>query len=196
MTQDRPSTGVVRCPSCEVALTRERLNRDAFSPCPTCGALLQVDTYPALDREIEEGKAGETLLVDDDASCFYHPAKKAVVACQGCGRFLCSLCDVELDGQHICPSCLEAGRFQEKPLSLQNKRILHEEIAMALAIFPALLIFPTIVTAPATLFYVIRYWNRDPGILPKRRFKMVLAFILASLQVAAWAMGIGTAMLY
>jgi len=186
MILETPSSGTIRCPACNVALDKETGHLEELSPCPACGALLQIEIFPALNRRIEQGKAAESLLVDDDSSCFYHPTKKAVVCCEGCGRFLCSLCQVELENCNLCPSCLEGGREGDLPRLLHNRHFLHGEVALALSIFPLLFIFPTIVTAPAVLFYVIWFWKDYSGVLSQQRLKMILAFLLASSQVLLW----------
>ena len=39
-----------------------------------------------------EDRAASAL--DGEASCYFHAHKRAAVPCDGCGRFLCSLCDL------------------------------------------------------------------------------------------------------
>ena len=128
-------------------------------------------------------------MVEGESGCFYHPQKKAVRPCDGCGRFLCGLCDCELQGRHFCPACLEAGRTKGKIQSLENQRTLYDSIALALAIYPVVLVFSiyfTIITAPMALFVAIRYWKSPLGILRRTKTRFVVAIILASLQIAGW----------
>src|SRR5208283_5002530 len=102
--------------------------------------------------------AGEPLLVEGQSSCFYHPAKKASIVCDGCGRFLCGLCDLDLNGRHVCPVCLEAGRKKSKFKDLENTRVLWDQLALAAAIVPPLLCgWPMAVGAPMALYLVLRY---------------------------------------
>src|SRR5437868_4454851 len=112
MTQPRPSASpsTLSCPKCRQPLTAAVLTGDGTVACMACGASLYVDVFPALFRPVATGKSGETVLVEGESTCFYHPQKKAIVPCDLCGRFLCALCDLELGGQHLCPSCLESGR--------------------------------------------------------------------------------------
>ena len=42
----------------------------------------------------------DALLSEGESSCFYHPNKRAVVPCDQCGRFLCTLCRVDF-GQRV-----------------------------------------------------------------------------------------------
>jgi hypothetical protein len=146
-----------------------------------------VEAFPALLKERSSGTSGEALIVDDEASCFYHPKKKAVIPCGSCGRFLCSLCDVEFNGRHLCPSCLARGKRKGKIKNLQNHRILYDNIALSFAFIPILAIWPTILTAPISLFLVIRYWNAPTSIVPRNKWRFVLAFIIAGLQIVGWS---------
>lgn len=148
---------------------------------------MRVDVFPALFTGFVRGESGETLLVESESSCFYHPKKKAVVPCENCGRFLCALCDVDLNGQHLCPACIETGKKKQKITSLDNHRVLYDSIAVHLAVLPVIFMWPfTIVTAPIALFVAIRYWKAPLSIIRRTKIRYVAAIIFASLQVAGW----------
>src|SRR5438093_9185003 len=95
------------CPKCGVALIAGGFNQPVLFPCTGCESLLQVEVFPAFFRRNTPGESGEIVLVEGESTCFYHAGKKAVLPCHGCGRFLCALCDCELNGEHFCPACLE-----------------------------------------------------------------------------------------
>src|SRR5512134_236354 len=109
----------VQCPSCQVVLTEGVFNQPELRPCPRCGTPLQIEVFPALFRQLAPGSNAETVMVEGESTCFYHPNKKAVLPCEACGRFVCALCDCELHGQHYCPACLEVGRKKRKIKSLE-----------------------------------------------------------------------------
>jgi len=165
------------------------VNRPALAPCPGCGAALQVEIYPALFRKVTPGRDGELLVVETEASCFYHPQKKAVLPCEGCGRFLCALCDCELHGQHFCPACLETGKKKGKIKRLENERTLYDNIALALAIYPMLIFYLTIITAPMAMYIALRYWNAPRSIVNRPKLRLIFAIFFAGLEVAGWALG-------
>jgi hypothetical protein len=181
------TTALIHCPKCKAALLNHAFNRDAFAPCPSCTASLQIEIFPAMFRRAEAGRAGEVIMMEGEASCFYHPQKKAVLPCEGCGRFLCALCDCEHQGQHLCPSCLETGRTKGKIKSLENKRTRYDNMAIALAILPFLIFYFTLITAPMTLYVAIRYWKSPLGLTQRSRIKLVIAAVIASLQITGWA---------
>jgi hypothetical protein len=177
---------LVQCPKCQASLFEGVFNQPELWPCPTCGVPVQIEVFPALFRPLAAGREGEAVMVEGESSCFYHPDKKAVLPCEGCGRFLCALCDCELHGQHFCPACLEAGKTKGKIKSIENERTLYDSIALALAALPLLIFYLTFITAPAALFVAIRYWNKPRSIVHYTRFRYILAIVLAGLQIGGW----------
>ena len=177
------------CPGCRTPLGEGMFNHPDLTPCPACGAPVQVEVFPALFRPAARGRDGETLMVEGESSCFYHPQKKAVVPCQGCGRFLCALCDCELHGEHFCPACLEVGRQKGRITRLEDQRTLYDGIALSLAILPLLIFYFTIVTAPIALYIAIRYWNAPRSVVHRTRIRLVVAIVLATLQIVGWGVG-------
>jgi hypothetical protein len=176
----------IACPKCKAVLGSEFFNQTAWQACPSCTAELRVEVFPALFRE-DKTTLAESVMVEGEASCFYHPGKKAVVVCEACGRFLCALCDVDFNGRHLCPACLEAGRQKGKIAKLQNTRARHDRIAITLAVLPLLMFYVTIFTAPAALFYAIWHWKSPGSIVPnRRRLNLVIAMVFASLEIAGW----------
>jgi hypothetical protein len=139
-----------------------------------------------LFRKAAAGPNAETLIVESESGCFYHPQKKAVRPCDGCGRFLCSLCDCELNGQHFCPSCLESGKTKGKIKSLDQQRTLYDSVALSLAVYPILIFYFTIITAPMALFVAIRYWKAPPSLVRRSKARFIAAIIVALLQLAGW----------
>ncbi len=176
----------VQCPKCRAWLLEGIFNLPELSPCPACGVPLQVEIFPALFRKINPGQGGEAVMVEGESSCFYHPQKKAVLPCDGCGRFICALCDCQLNGQHFCPVCLETGKTKGKIKSLDNQRTLYDSIALSLAIFPLLIFYFTLITAPMALFIAIRYWKSPPSLVHRNKVRFVVAIIFAVLQIAGW----------
>lgn len=142
--------------------------------------------FPAFFREMAPGTTGEKTLFDDESSCFYHPTKKAVVPCDICGRFLCALCDVDMNGQHMCPSCIDAGKSKGKMEQLEVERTRWDVIALTLSILTWIppLLYLIMFTAPATLFIVIRHWNTTLSPVRPNRWRFVAAFLMAVCQLA------------
>ncbi len=187
--------GMLLCDRCRLVLPDAVFNTPEPVACPGCHAPLLARVFPAFRRPPAVAPTAESVGSEEDASCFYHARKKAVVPCSRCGRFLCALCDLELDGRHLCPSCVEAGRVAGGRAALADglplrPRTLHDKIALTLAtvpLFPLFWLF-TLLTAPVALFLSIRYWHepaRSP--VPRGRWRLVLAGVLALGQLGVWA---------
>lgn len=161
----------------------------AFAPCPSCGAELQVEVFPALTRPLAQGHAGEALIVTGESPCFYHEHKKAAAVCDACGRFLCGLCDCELAGRHYCPGCLESGRKQGNIEQLETSRPLHARQALVLAILPLF------ITGLAALYLAVRHWKTPGSLVSPQPWVMPTALVLSLVQTIAFSVLILAAIL-
>ncbi len=173
----------INCPICRTPLPAEQCNTDSL--CTKCSAPLHCIAYPALLKEQEIAHAEE---VDDkeQASCFYHPAKQAVIDCSHCGRFLCALCDLDMGTSHICPVCLERGKDQQGVIEQKQGCVRYDILVLALAFWPFLLIMPlTLFSAPLTLYLTGKYYNTPISITPVKRWRFLVAAVLAIAQLIA-----------
>jgi hypothetical protein len=184
------NTSLVACSKCKTLLLDDVFNIGKFGRCPNCNASLQIQVFPALFRQFAPGRQAETVVEESESSCFYHPGKRASLPCDACGRFLCALCDCELNEQHFCPGCLESGRKKGKIKKLENQRTLYDNMALTLAIYPLLIFWLTIVTAPISIYLVIRHWNTPTSIVHRSKVRFIFALIIASLQIAGWIIAI------
>ncbi len=111
MTQTPASHGVmppatpVRLLSCPGNACRGLLHQAANGTfhCDTC----RLEVNAELFNPIAPAFASPELAMSDDATCVYHPQKKAVTVCQGTGNFICSLCAVEIKGKTYSVQYLE-----------------------------------------------------------------------------------------
>jgi hypothetical protein len=179
---------VLNCTHCNAPLSKTAANTHSLVACAACGSSLRVDVYPAIARSLPAGRIGEALQVDKEAGCFYHPRKKAVIPCATCGRFLCALCDVALNGQHLCPACLEKGKTRHKIKNLENHRTCYDTIALTVAIVSNLIFWFTIFTAPLVIYLSLRHWNSPSSIIPRSKIRFILALIIAGAQIAGWVL--------
>jgi hypothetical protein len=185
MPSSSTDPGIV-CYQCNSPLPVSVFNTMEEARCPSCSSHIRVFAYQALWKGAEAGKSAETILDDAEAGCFYHGQKKAVVTCSHCGRFLCALCDVELEGAHYCPPCIESAGKKRRMETLENRRILYDDIALSLVILPMLFFYFTVLTAPVALYISIRYWNAPGSIIPRSKLRFVVAICLSILQIAGW----------
>src|SRR5258705_11178390 len=120
----------IRCDVCSWPLPSETWNREHGISCPGCSARIQVLVFPAMER-VGSGAPPEALGEETEASCFYHSRNRAAVVCDECGRFLCKLCELPVDGRHICPTCFDSGLRGRKLRDLDTRRVMYDSIALA-----------------------------------------------------------------
>jgi hypothetical protein len=185
LTDASLTPATVFCSGCGAPLGGTFFNSGKEFRCGRCGAKLSVEVFPALFQQ-PQVQSGERLSSTEEASCFYHPQKKAAAICASCGRFLCTLCETDFAGKCLCPSCIDRGRSGETMEELVTHRALPDSMALSLAILPMLFFPVTVVTAPMALFLAIRYWRRPGSILPRRRIRFVLAILIALGQIVGW----------
>ena len=183
MTMTSPS---IKCSRCSHAMDPAAFTGTTVARCPACRRELTVALFPALWQP-PAAAAPETLIAAEEASCFYHEANRAAVVCDGCGRFLCKLCAIELRGQHLCPVCVAAGVRKKNVAALDHSRFLHGRIAVTLAVLPILAWPLTCLTAPAAVFTALRYWKQPAGLTGSGGHgNHIIALILGSAQIAVW----------
>ena len=180
------SAVALSCPRCMAPLTSTAPVTGERPQCPRCLSVFEIEIFPAFFRSPAAVQEAERVLIEGESTCFNHADKKAILPCHSCGRFLCALCDCEVKGEHFCPSCLEAGASKGKIKSLENRRTRHDSIALALALAPMLFFYITLVTAPVTLYVVIKYWNTPLSVVRRTRVRFVVAAIVAVLQIVGW----------
>ena len=180
------SSVAVACPRCQSSLPGALCNAGTPVSCPACETPIQVEVFPAFFKPAGAGPSGETILEEGVSSCFYHEQKKAVVHCDACGRFLCALCDLDLNGQHLCPACLQAGKKKGSIPELENRRTVYGSAALSLVILP-LLIWPvTLITAPLAIGLAIFSFFRPSSLVSRNRLSAWLALSIGLLQISIW----------
>jgi hypothetical protein len=177
------------CGNCMTLMRLPLAGAETRSACPACGAELEAHVFPAAFRLVR-GRWPEPLVAEGEAGCFYHANQRAEVHCQSCGRFLCALCDVEFEGKHLCPLCIEAGIQSGAMKHLRTSAINYDSLAFAIALFPIITVYFTVFTAPLALFVAIWGWKKHESLTPRNRSRFVAAILLASAQIAAWGIGL------
>jgi hypothetical protein len=173
---------IVQCGACFAPAPPETWN-GGRAPCPACGKPVEAYVFPAFSRPLE-GARPEQVVTEVEAGCYHHPQNRAVVHCDECGRFLCRLCDLEVDGRHLCPGCLESGMRKRRIRDTDNRRVMYDSLALALATLPLPTLWGPVFGAPAALYFVGRHWSTPLSIVPRTRVRFVLAAVIALLQLA------------
>lgn len=175
----------VPCARCDSPLPLWELSSADAAGCTACGSRNTVRVFPALFAAPSAPAVPETAL-DGEAACFDHPSKRAVAACHQCGRFVCQLCSVEIDGQVWCPACVAGGKGRAKAVYLEPSRVLFDSIALTVPL-ASLIVWPfTIITGPGTVVFSAMTWRRPLSLVRKHRWRFVLAILIGLAQTLGW----------
>lgn len=179
----------VPCTRCDMPLPKWELATHEVVMCPACGAASMVRVFPAALAS-DGGPVRTEAAGEGEATCYDHPAKRAVGACSQCGRFVCQLCSVAVKGETWCPSCVASGARKTKIPDLDASRTLYDSMALMLATLPVPLFwFLTPLTAPAAVFLALRYWKRPLGLMRRTRWRFVLAMAIGAIEIGCWIWG-------
>jgi hypothetical protein len=177
---------VVACSKCGRPLDPHYLNLDHAIGCAGCGSEIRARVFPALFNRPAAAMA-ERITQDAEASCFYHAENLAVASCDSCGRFVCGICAVDISGQNVCPSCIESGLRTSRLIGFESHRTMYDTVALLLATLPALLVWPTILTAPAAIYVAVRYWRAPSSVVRRSKIRFIVAIVIALLEIVFWA---------
>jgi hypothetical protein len=180
--------GQVRCAACQWPVEVAAWNDPQGMHCKSCGQMTYASVFPAINR-VHPSVDPETIQEQSEASCFYHPQSRAVIPCDECGRFLCQICDCPMEGRNLCPNCLNTAATTRQLQAFDNRRTMHDSIALSLATFPFFLYPATIftfITAPLAVYYSIKHWKSPLGILPRTKVRFALAIVFGLVQSLTW----------
>ncbi|HTI97262.1 MAG TPA: hypothetical protein VL527_00055 [Dongiaceae bacterium] len=172
----------IKCPKCGAAFPPGPPGLRPLSGCLRCGKLTQVLAFPALDRPASRGSAGELVVTEGEATCFYHPQKRAHVPCDACGRFICAMCDLEVSGQHLCPQCLETGAKKGKIKTLERSRTRWDQIVLSLLALPLLIYFIVPATSLAALVILGWQWKKPGSLVAHTRWRFIICGVIAIME--------------
>lgn len=93
------------CPRCGHPVELRELTDGPVS-CPHCGGEFEARVFHPPTRHarvLQLAQSGPEAA----GACANHPRNAAVTTCDHCGIFICSLCEMNVDGGRYCPTCFE-----------------------------------------------------------------------------------------
>lgn len=177
---------ILRCASCDSGLaTPERAGAVAL-PCPVCRQQSLAWIFPALFRDGGSTPAGQRIIEESQSSCMNHPQKQAESVCDSCGKFLCALCAIEWNDEHLCTACIQHRKDSNHEGAYQTSYTHYDSVALVVVLL-SLAFLPMFgvggFLAPVTFYVAWRYWREPWRPVPYHKWWMVLALVLANLIV-------------
>ena len=168
---------------CHTCLAPLRYEKSGEPVVCHCGAQATLFIYPAMLR-VHSGEAGEAIQAEGESACFLHAGKRAVGACDSCGRFVCALCRIEWGQRVLCPACVSAA--EKRTDLLVRSRPLYDSMALAVAGVSLLLLEVSLLTAPFAIWLAIRGLRAPGSLTPRTKVRAWLAIILATVEFVGW----------
>lgn len=182
----------VQCPKCQQPLLGETATDWAsLKACPACGQALEITRLPGHGRRPRVGQLGADRVSDTEAACFFHATKRAEVPCDRCGRFLCALCRLELAGQNLCPTCLNAAAGAGDVPALEKERFRWDLLVWMLTLGPLVTLCLWWLTPVTCLAAVgLGLWQRNclPSRIHRSRGWLMAGVTLALVLLVAGAL--------
>lgn len=104
MAIPRPAYVGRQCPRCRAALPEEL--HDGANVCLTCLGDFEARIFRPPQRSARVLQLAHSGP-EGGVSCANHARNAAVAACDRCGLLICSLCQLDVEGGKLCPSCFE-----------------------------------------------------------------------------------------
>ena len=180
-----------RCASCQSPLPPG--GADVTILCPRCHSENWVSAFAPLHSSpstLPPSLPPEAPLPGEPV-CFYSPQRKATQSCNHCGVLISDIWSARWGVEVVCLKCLDQLRSKGGDSRFERKRMLWDNIALALALFPmTLIVWPAVfITAPAALFIAIRYWKGPFSMVPRSHLRMALALLISLIQVGVMVAG-------
>ncbi|HSY19497.1 MAG TPA: hypothetical protein VK815_14235 [Candidatus Acidoferrales bacterium] len=180
-----PANSQIACPACGAFFPQPGVELRNLLQCPACWRPTEIAVFPAYDRPVTAGTAAEKVVMDGEATCFYHSNHRALIPCDACGRFLCALCDLDLNGRHFCPPCLELATTKKTVQALERDRTRWDKIIFTLLAIPIVFCFAFAFvpfTSLAALVLVAWKWGSPGSLVSNTRVRFVIYGVLAMVE--------------
>jgi len=148
-----------------------------------CGVEGRALVYPAIFR-LHSTSAGEAIQVDGESACFVHEGKRAVAACDSCGRFVCALCRIEWGSRILCPACVNAA--EKRTELLTRSRPMYDSMAMAIAMGSVVIFTISLLSAPVAIYLAIRAFRSPRSLVPRTMVRAWIALIVGTVELVGW----------
>ena len=97
------------CPRCDAKLMKDWI-RSGVVECPDCRGTFEATAFEPPPTVFHVTPVGGTIAGDN--ACANHARNAAVTSCTRCGLFICALCEMNVGGGALCPSCFDRVRSE------------------------------------------------------------------------------------
>jgi hypothetical protein len=179
--------GLAQCPICRAPLSGETSSAEEFVPCGYCSSEITATKFPA-NLRVSSDTPAEPVR-NEDSPCFFHAENRAATVCDSCGRFLCTVCQVQTGSEVCCPDCIAKNRNEPSAPQFFDQTVLFDNIAVLLTFLSLLTGFYLVgglLVALVSTGLIIYGWGRQRTIVKRSRLRFIFAAFLAAVQGIGW----------
>jgi len=171
------------CPRCNAPLALDSITAGE-DICPRCQGFFSATVFHApqrVTRVLQLAQSGP----EGAGSCANHARNAAVTSCGRCGLLICSLCELDLQGEQYCPSCFDRltrdGGSENAQVRFRDWRTLSFVTALLGLIFSEIML--GIPLGGLAIYYAIRGF-RDPQWSKDKLVMLIVSIIMAIIAIA------------
>lgn len=171
------------CPRCSRPLDHATL-QDGNAFCPHCGSRFEARVFYPNRRTLAVQQIAQQVS-DQATPCAYHERNAAVAACERCGVFICSLCEMTTDSGKLCPSCFDR-LAQETAQGGATQTRIRDYGSLAMLSAGVGLLMAVILGIPGGIlawYFAIKAW-RNPEQSSAGPVRLILAMLIGLLDTA------------
>ncbi|HWW62886.1 MAG TPA: hypothetical protein VN181_16045 [Thermoanaerobaculia bacterium] len=175
------------CPRCSAPLNASAVH-DGDYTCTYCRKSFEVRVF---HPQVRDAVVTQLALQgpDEGTPCAYHARNAAASACERCGVFICSLCEMSTDAGRFCPSCFDRAAQEPERGGTTRTRI-RDYGSMAMLSAVVGLLMAVILGIPGGIlawYYGIKAW-RNPEQSSAGRGRLIVAMTVGVFDFAFGAL--------
>jgi len=89
----------------------------------------------------------------------------------------------------MCTACLENAAADGDNRVATQRYVHYDSLALVFAVAGILVIPFSFITACISFYFIVRYWKKPLSILPRKRWRYVVAGIISLVTLGFWAVG-------
>jgi ribosomal protein L37AE/L43A len=143
------------CPACSAPFDLSLIEGGAHT-CAKCRTTFDAVVFQPPQRSARVLQLAQSGP-DGASSCANHARNAAVGNCERCGLFICSLCEIKVEGGTFCPACFDRMTKDGRLGAASTKIRAYGSLALAAGV-GSLMIFPLtgIPLGLLTIYYVVK----------------------------------------
>ena len=173
------------CPRCNWEQPGVAVGVPGEHKCRYCGTVFEESIFPAVLNEFSPVAVQDAEIGSGEARCYFHDGRVAAVVCDGCGVYLCPLCDLNIADGHYCSNCLT--KIKNESTDLLNRVLFVDTLLLWFSVLSTMIIYLTFIFDIAIIIMCFRFWGTVRQPYKKRgNWRFLLAGTISAVKILAF----------